>query len=464
MDRRARWSRDGVDQQPDDPVAAPMSPDEYEAGLYGDQEPRVEPHTSREAEREVLAAAFNSPVAFKRLRGIVAREDFHWPHHQAIWDGMLRFEAFEKTASAGALGVALAGDRMAVELLPELVSLIVSGYQATTAAEVVHNLASRRRLIGELQLQLSLATNPLTDSEGLAAKIVTRFTELRDTGATSRTVPITVTELISVEDEPYDWIIPGLLERGDRFMLTGEEGLGKSVLLRQLAMCVAAGIHPFIPRETLDNVGTALIIDAENSTRQNRRAFRRLDDQMRGKGQRNASDHVRIEMTGRIDITKDLVLSQVHRWIDEVEPDVLVIGPMYRLVPGAVQTDDEAAPLLAALDTIKDRGIAMLIEAHAGHARATGPMRPRGSSAFLGWPEFGYGLRASTDTEGLYLLERWRGDRDERSWPHSLEHHHDLPWTASETQKLEWADKERRMGALTPGERQLNPWMAQYTP
>ena len=73
---------------------------------------------------------------------------------------------------------------------------------------------------------------------------------------------------------------------------------------------------------------------------------------------------------------------------------ILAIGPLSRLVPRALQTDDEAAPVLAALDTIRDRDIALLIEAHAGHTVGKGgqrDLRPRGSSALLGWPGLGVG-------------------------------------------------------------------------
>ena len=48
---------------------------------------------------------------------------------------------------------------------------------------------------------------------------------------------------------------------------------------------------------------------------------------------------------------------------------------------------------------------------------------PRGSSALLGWPEFGYGLRwADESTKDRRIVEfvSWRGDRDERAWPSML--------------------------------------------
>ena len=69
-------------------------------------------------------------------------------------------------------------------------------------------------------------------------------------------------EFLDRDDPDHDWVIPGLLERGDRFILTGSEGLGKSVLQRQLAVCAAAGVHPFNhPRVEPVRV---LLIDCEN--------------------------------------------------------------------------------------------------------------------------------------------------------------------------------------------------------
>ena len=71
------------------------------------------------------------------------------------------------------------------------------------------------------------------------------------------------------------------------------------------------------------------------------------------------------------------------------------------------------------------------MEAHAGHAIGAGgerDLRPRGSSALLGWPEFGMGLRKHDEDDTLARLVRWRGDREARDWPEYLRRGIDWPW------------------------------------
>ncbi len=395
---------------------------------------------NREAEIAVLGGCFMSAIVRKKVRGIITGGDFYWPAHETIWAAMERLEHHSKAIGAPSLIELIKADRAAMAIMPELVTKYATHEEAESYASIIRGLAIKRRTTSELVGALQAARNPSANAEGFLASLVTKFTQLRDSGSNPQIDALTLRELLDAEDEPYDWLIPGVLERGDRLILTGEEGMGKSVFLRQIAVCAAAGLHPF-GRGTVTPM-KALIIDAENSERQVRRSMRGLAAAVGARGQRDPRDYVMIECTGRMDITKDMVLSRIHQTIDAQQPDVIVIGPMYRLTPRAIQTDDEAAPVLAALDTIKDRGISLLIEAHAGHsngASGTRNMRPRGSSALLGWPEFGYGLKADPEVRGQYRLERWRGDRDEREWPETLERGGVLPWSVSEEQAIDWA-------------------------
>lgn len=248
--------------------------------------------------------------------------------------------------------------------------------------------------------------------------------------------PITLGNLLNRPDI-RDWLVPDLLERRDRFVLVGGEGGGKSYLMRQLAITIAAGVHPFAWRQQIEP-RKVLVIDAENTEDQWARAARYITGRVESIGVRSPRDHVIVNAGDRIDLANPAALDLIHRMLDEHEPDILYVGPLYKLTTKEITTETEAAPLLIALDGIRERGVTLLVEAHAGHAKGADgerAWRPRGSSALLGWPEFGFGLAPikSDDPDDdivMVNLARWRGDREARDWPERLRRgvEGELPW------------------------------------
>lgn len=264
--------------------------------------------------------------------------------------------------------------------------------------------------------------------QDIATKAHRLLSEIIDDSGSGSLATKTLEEILRGVDT-YDWIIPGLLERMDRLIVTGPEGSGKTTWVRQLAVLSAAGIHPTTFKK-IDPVNV-LVVDAENTERQWRRAVRWTVRRAQESGSVDPAPNVNIVAGNRIDITKGSHLSEIHRLIDRHKPDVVFIGPLYKLVPKAINNDDDAAPLIVALDSIRERNVALVMEAHAGKAaNAAGDrdLRPRGSSALLGWPEFGFGLRPDPDAPGEVQVSRWRGDRDERDWPKRMIRGVDWPW------------------------------------
>lgn len=236
---------------------------------------------------------------------------------------------------------------------------------------------------------------------------------------------------IHAMDFPHDWLVDDLIERQDRLILTGGEGAGKSYLTRQIAICVAAGVHPFDGRQIEPR--RVLVIDAENSERQWARNTRYVTEVAARHGKGDPGNSVLVSAGIRLDLTLKADVDTVHRQIDEHKPDVLYIGPLYKLLSKSINSDDDAAPLIIALDSFRERGLTLLMEAHAGHAKAIGgerDLRPRGSSALMGWPEFGLGLRPMEEDDSMAALVHWRGDREARDWPHRLRRGVDgeMPW------------------------------------
>jgi DnaB-like helicase N terminal domain/AAA domain len=407
------------------------------AGDFGHPDPH-----DIEAEQAVLGSMMLSSAAAEACLQALSAEDFYRPAHQVIFavvtdlirsgecaDVITAKDRLEASGDIGRCGGAV--------YLHTLIASVPAPASASHYARIVRERAVRRRLLlaGRRILQLATASEA-GEAHGLTERALRELEDVRDSGLGDGLTVQTISEFLDVpaEEDEYDWIVPGLLERGDRMILTGMEGAGKSTLFRQLAVTIAAGIHPFTSEAIEPR--RVMLIDCENGARHMRRKLRPLRAQARLLGRPVDEQNLWIECRpARMDLALDKDVSWLLRQVAAVRPDIVMVGPLYRLAPRALQTDDEAAPVLAALDMIRARDACVLLEAHAGHA--TGPggrrdTRPRGSSAFLGWPEFGYGLRWSDDDhardERTVDVVAWRGDRDERDWPEMLTAGGEWPW------------------------------------
>lgn len=230
-------------------------------------------------------------------------------------------------------------------------------------------------------------------------------------------------EFLDTPDDEYDWLVPGLLERGDRLILTGFEGLGKSMLGRQMAVTIAAGIHPFRHGARIEPK-KVLLIDCENSERQSRRRFRPLANASNRFERRVPAGGMRlIHRPSGLDLTRDEDAEWLMERVTAHQPDVLFIGPLYRLHNANMNEELPTRRVLTVLDKARTAvNCALIIEAHAGHGEygKNRSVRPTGSSLLMRWPEFGYGIAPSDDTGRKVDFKQWRGPRDERDWPERL--------------------------------------------
>lgn len=289
-------------------------------------------------------------------------------------------------------------------------------------AEIVRE-ASRRRQLASLGTRVQqLADDHNTDIDALALDTAGQLQQLVYGGRQADSLPPTLGEFLSVDDPGPDWIIPGLLERHDRLLVVAGEGVGKSVLIRMLAVATAAGIHPFngahfTPRKVL-------VVDCENSARQSRRRLTPLRDIAVSQG-RNPDANMRIEIRPEgLDLTGGTDAAKLLRLAARLKPDLLCIGPLYRLHAGDPNDEGPARKVAAALDAARvEAGCAVITECHAGHG-ITGQkrdLRPYGSSLWRRWPESIRGLRPVKGRRDLVTVETaGRFDRDERDWPELL--------------------------------------------
>lgn len=231
----------------------------------------------------------------------------------------------------------------------------------------------------------------------------------------------------SVERVPDRWMQCIQVDSPDGTYLAGEELLvtHNSNLMRQISVMVAAGIHPFTLQEIEPK--NVLYIDAENEPGQTLQSWQDLIGL--------AAYHGHPVERGMLTILEewdnsdlDMSSRDGHSWLHErvhaYQPDLVLMGPLTNMVGRDLKDDEPVRKLKAAVNSARTIcGSAFIMEHHAPHRNPSDKrrsVRPYGSSMFLKWPDYGYGL-APSDIEGTFTWERTRWPRVRtRSWPGAL--------------------------------------------
>jgi replicative DNA helicase len=400
--------------------------------------------TGTPAERAVLGCLIEKPALYREMVDRLNGEKFSSPNMGQLFDQICQTVASGQHVSAETLdmnypewGVVGIGPGEHWEWITDAERV---SWHVGTYVDAVHTAWTRREGARIIQQANSSIRQPDIDPAETLNALTRQVHEMST--AKDKLTSVGLQEILDLDDSvsSYDWVIPDLLERSDRLILTGGEGAGKSTFTRQMLFLAAAGIHPLRVPLSARPVGIepvrSLVIDAENTARQWHRNGRWMIDRIRQeKGHPDPAQAIRLALSGRINLLRADDVGAIHRMIDEHNPSIVYIGPLYRCTPGSITTDDDAAPLITALDGIRDRGVALIVEAHSGHQ--VGPngirdVRPRGSSALMGWPEFGFGIRADRDNPQRYEFVPWRGAREpNRVWPTGLKKGHPgslWPW------------------------------------
>lgn len=398
------------------------------------------------AEQAVLGACLllgKVPDELETLQG----PDFYRPAHEQVWHAITWLSQHGRPCDAVAVGNALTdqGVLAGVGGLPYLHTLMAATPVVANAgyyAEILRDKAIRRHGISASIANAQDFAQSVDDAVTVLDRAEARLSQAPIPQADDGTSLMTFAEFLSQDLPPEEWVIPGLLSQGDRLILTGNEGLGKTTLVRQMAVCIAAGVQPFTGATYQPR--TVLYVDCENPNRLMINRFQAMADAIALHRRRVPEGNLWID---RQPDGLDLVHNpQAVRWLRRrlvaTNPDVLVIGPIYKLHNGTQpgESDEtQAKALSATLDRLREEfGCALILEAHSakGEQGQTRPVTPIGSSLWLRWPEFGYGLRpvprkdvppAQAEQERLCEFVGWK-KRDERAWPRHLMSSGSMPW------------------------------------
>ncbi len=295
-----------------------------------------------------------------------------------------------------------------------------------------------KKLLSQIEKIISLDSLTLEQKIGRINFVANTFstTSFEDYGRTVNWQEF----LLEAEDDSYDWVIPGLLEKQERVIVVAAEGVGKTMLARQVAISCAAGLHPFTfqPMKPV----TTLTIDLENPARIIRRTSRTImENAIRLSRAKTVDAHLHIHPSG-LDLTSTKDRMFLEQLVEQIKPELICLGPLYKAYVDSGNLTSEALAVEVAkfLDHIRDiYGCALWLEHHAplGASSSTRELRPFGSSVWSRWPEFGISITPDpVNPEGfVYDVRHFRGARDKREWPIKMKRSLRMPFEVIEFMK-----------------------------
>lgn len=383
------------------------------------------PPSNLQAEESLLGAMLLSPAAVETAANVIIPEDFYDPKNQhifeaacALWNRGEGIDPRTVWAELQHMGVAEAID-------PGTLITYQAGTPATTNAakyaELVVEAATRRRIIAACGDIIEKSYDPTSNLPDTLDVLRRYSTSLEVAFALPSPSP-NIDDFLAVEEDDLNWVVPNVLSQQDRLILVGPEGYGKSTFMRQFAIHTSQGIHPFTLRNCQPK--RVLMVDLENPPSLARKRMRGTVLQVKNElGDQFRPNNLRIEAKPE----GINVLQRADRvWLEKIlqanQPELLMIGPLYKLYEGEGTKQDEAQRVAKVFDSVRARfKCAVVIEHHApkgdGHSRT---MVPFGSSVWLRWPEFGMFIKPDKEDHSTAIMGHWRGPRDERQWPKRL--------------------------------------------
>lgn len=271
-------------------------------------------------------------------------------------------------------------------------------------------------------------------------------------------------------DEAQPWIGEGVLRRGQRLLVVAKAGVGKSMLLRQLAFCAVNGVHPWTGQPTYRQ-RRALIVELEagawditTSMRVLLQAIKRATDAVSLFDlQRPALLH----REGGIDVRSPAGLATLEAAIQRVQPELVVIGPVkyLSLMKPGENYETAALQLMALLNALIHKyRFAIALEAHFSRGDHGAP---GGSERWVDWPDVGFSLHPPDDDMNQRLpaatpmtVKTFRIPRDSKIWVPSeiVRGAADrLPWSVDDARDPYYANRfvyETRYGSQPINEQQ----------
>lgn len=400
---------------------------------HGDS--RTPPH-NLEAEESLLGAMLLSKEAIKTGLDRLRSDAFYKPAHGHIFHAIDVLHRQHEPVDPVTVADQLKRDGLldAVGGPATLVGLQAGTPATSNARRYARIIADHylfRRMIGAAGEVIELANNLPDDPDEAVGKAEALFKGLEDFQHVDipdgySTLDAFLRRADDEGEEFSPWMVDGIIKRDWRIIVIGQGGTGKSMLLHQVAIAAAGGVHPF-NGSFLAAPLSVLIIDLENPAERVEQGTRKLRDAALAGAWEEENCHLWRRPEG-LDLTRHRSRVELEAAIRDACPDLVVVGPAYKMAPmRAADGNDVVAKVMAYLDVLRtDYGFGLIIEHHP--PKGDGPQTAFGSAQWQYWPEISITLDETT-VEGMppgsprcFELGRARGDRVDNEWPDMVRH------------------------------------------
>lgn len=386
------------------------------------------------AERSVIAGLLTQPTEMDRISHILLPSDLSSDDLRGTYAAMV--DLWERGHALDVVEIHQHPQGPPMDFLAELVATAPSVSNLTSYADTIVKAARLRRIaVGVGQVSTSIMAGNV-DNPDEAAELVRRIEQADAEDFRSGEGPLTVSmeefrETVIEEEEQHEWLVPGLLRRRWRMILAGEEGIGKMVFLRQIGHSMAAGVHPLFASKSVKPC-RVLLVDLENphQTIVEQSALVSVYRDLVAE----AGERLRIHSNeAGMNILEHGDRRKFERLLQEARPDLLIVGPLYKLArrrDGRSDWDADAMDVINFIDSIRVRyHCAVLMEHHltGDKDRAKGRTpNQAGSAMFRRWPEMSFSMimdpdSSEDDPRGMRVdLHRYRRSRNQETWPRQL--------------------------------------------
>ena len=396
---------------------------------------------SLDAEQAVLGACFHGGM--EEVKDLLAPGDFYSPERGAAFAAILGMYEQGIRPEVRAVAESMrrygnAHDGTVIMLRDCELNPSSNGRALARYAHIVARDSLARQLTAVCSEGRTVLQDPATDPGEYLDSLKARLADVDSAIGVRGLGAVGIEDFLAKTPEMMaPWVIPGLLRSDWRVVTVADEGVGKSVLLTQLAVMASWGLHPFTPSDGPIPPMRVLIMDLENPEQEIHERMKRVSDSCRllNPWRLEKQQCWLIRRPGGIDLRK-----RAHRLAFEADlrnyrPQMVALGPVYKCYSRTARENDEqvANEVQHVLDDLRTRyEFGLILEHHAPKAERGGKrdLVPFGSSLWLRWSELGLSLsRVDNKFPALVLkVGNYRGQRVANSWPDELRRGTNWPW------------------------------------